>query len=351
MSYFKIKRDSNTPVELGVLVENVEGLDERLALKVDKVEGKGLSTNDYTTTEKNNVASNTAARHSHGNKSVIDKITQALLDNWNAAFSHISDAVKHITASERTLWNTVSSKANKSDVLTKTNTTEYTPTSDYNPSTKKYVDDAIADKGVGNMLKSVYDINDNGVVDNAEKVNGLTVLTAVPANAKFTDTIYTHPTSSGNKHIPSGGASGQILKWSADGTAVWGSEKVYTHPNSGVTAGTYKSVTVNDQGHVTAGSNPTTLAGYGITDAASKTHSHTKSQITDFPTSLPANGGNADTVDKVHVNDSGSGNVLWTASRIQEELQSNLPTGVVHWSGTVTAGKEIEIVIPHTDDF
>lgn len=42
---------------------------------------------------------------------------------------------------------------------------------------------------------------------------------------------------------------------------------VYTHPNSGVTAGTYKSVTVNAQGHVTAGSNPTTLAGYGITDA------------------------------------------------------------------------------------
>ena len=79
MSYFKIKRDSNAPVELGVLVENVEGLDERLALKVDKAEGKGLSTNDYTTTEKNNVASNTAARHSHGNKSVIDKITQATI--------------------------------------------------------------------------------------------------------------------------------------------------------------------------------------------------------------------------------------------------------------------------------
>ena len=41
----------------------------------------------------------------------------------------------------------------------------------------------------------------------------------------------------------------------------------YTHPNSGVIAGTYKSVTVNAQGHVTGGSNPTTLAGYGITDA------------------------------------------------------------------------------------
>ena len=44
----------------------------------------------------------------------------------------------------------------------------------------------------------------------------------------------------------------------------------YTHPNSGVTAGTYKSVTVNAAGHVTGGSNPTTLAGYGITDAETK---------------------------------------------------------------------------------
>lgn len=32
---------------------------------------------------------------------------------------------------------------------------------------------------------------------------------------------YVHPTSAGNKHIPSGGSSGQILGWSADGTAVW----------------------------------------------------------------------------------------------------------------------------------
>ena len=54
----------------------------------------------------------------------------------------------------------------------------------------------------------------------------------------------------------------------------------YTHPNSGVGAGTYKSVTVNSQGHVTAGSNPTTLAGYGITDAAAKSHTHSASQIT-----------------------------------------------------------------------
>ena len=40
---------------------------------------------------------------------------------------------------------------------------------------------------------------------------------------------YTHPTSSGNKHIPSGGSSGQILRWSADGTAVWGNDNNTTY--------------------------------------------------------------------------------------------------------------------------
>lgn len=44
---------------------------------------------------------------------------------------------------------------------------------------------------------------------------------SVPSNAVFTDTLYTHPTTSGNKHIPSGGSEGQILSWASDGTAKW----------------------------------------------------------------------------------------------------------------------------------
>lgn len=35
---------------------------------------------------------------------------------------------------------------------------------------------------------------------------------------------YVHPSTAGNKHIPSGGSSGQILRWSQDGTAVWGAD-------------------------------------------------------------------------------------------------------------------------------
>ena len=46
----------------------------------------------------------------------------------------------------------------------------------------------------------------------------------------------------------------------------------YTHPVSAIPAGTYKSVSVGVNGHIIAGTNPTTLAGYGITDAAASTH-------------------------------------------------------------------------------
>ena len=101
------------------------------------------------------------------------------------------------------------------------------------------------------VFSNVYATN---FVGSASKVNGHTVGVDVPSNAKFTDTVYTHPTTSGNKHIPSGGSSGQILRWSADGTAVWGNDNntTYTHPSyTAKSSGLYK-VTVDGTGHVSA---------------------------------------------------------------------------------------------------
>ena len=101
----KFKRFNKTNEEIIVKSENVEGLSSLLANKVSVVTGKQLSTNDFTNTDKSNVSANTSARHTHSNKSIIDKITQAFIDNWTAAYTHISDTVKHITAAERTNWN------------------------------------------------------------------------------------------------------------------------------------------------------------------------------------------------------------------------------------------------------
>lgn len=61
--------------------------------------------------------------------------------------------------------------------------------------------------------------------------------------------------------------SNQTITLSGDATGSGTTSISVTLPTTGVSQGTYKSVTVNTKGLVTAGSNPTTLSGYGITDA------------------------------------------------------------------------------------
>ena len=46
------------------------------------------------------------------------------------------------------------------------------------------------------------------------------------------DTVYTHPTSAGNKHIPTGGAAGQFLKYSSSGTATWATPSYTTNTDT-----------------------------------------------------------------------------------------------------------------------
>ncbi|TXG76442.1 hypothetical protein E6P97_03440, partial [Patescibacteria group bacterium] len=69
-----------------------------------------------------------------------------------------------------------------------------------------------------------------------------------------------------------GSANTQPITISGDASGSGTTAISLTLANSGATAGTYKSVTVDAKGRVTGGSNPTTLAGYGITDAAPSSH-------------------------------------------------------------------------------
>ncbi len=77
------------------------------------------------------------------------------------------------------------------------------------------------DAGTNATTTAVATTSANGLMSSSDKtkLNGI----ATGANA------YTHPTTSGNKHIPSGGSSGQILRWSADGTATWGADNNTTY--------------------------------------------------------------------------------------------------------------------------
>jgi phage-related tail fiber protein len=58
----------------------------------------------------------------------------------------------------------------------------------------------------------------------------------------------------------------QTITLSGDVTGSGATGITTTLANSGVTAGTYRSVTVDAKGRTTAGTNPTTISGYGITD-------------------------------------------------------------------------------------
>lgn len=67
-----------TSSDLTTAISNLaKDIQNKLDKKVDKVEGKGLSTNDYTNTEKNNNAENTKARHTHSNKTILDNTTSS----------------------------------------------------------------------------------------------------------------------------------------------------------------------------------------------------------------------------------------------------------------------------------
>ena len=61
-----------------------------------------------------------------------------------------------------------------------------------------------SDVGLGNVLNKAITVTSSSVSDGSK-----------------TFEKYTHPTTAGNKHIPSGGSSGQFLGWDSTGTAKW----------------------------------------------------------------------------------------------------------------------------------
>jgi hypothetical protein len=94
-----------------------------------------------------------------------------------------------------------------------------------------------------------------------------TITAALSGNATTATTLATGRTI---------GMTGDVTWTSASFNGSGNVTGTATLSNSGVTAGTYSSVTVDVKGRVTAGTNPTTLSGYGITDALSNSTTSTQ---------------------------------------------------------------------------
>ena len=325
-----------------------------------------------TATERTNWNDSNSKKHTHANKSILDGITQTLVDRWNAAYAHVSDTVRHVTPEERESWNTVSNKVDSVPGMG-LSSNDYTdaamnklsgisPGAEVNVQADWNVTDSASDAYIKNKPTSLpasdvsawakaaskptyswsevsgkpssftpaaHSHTKSQITDMPTKLsqfeNDSSYITAADidtsqnhthANKGILDSInqvllsnwsaaYTHINNKSNPHsvtaaqveaapaihthtksditdfpsaLPADGGNSATVGGHSVNTDVPAGAKftdtVYAHPNSGVTAGTYKSVTVNAQGHVTAGSSPTTLSGYGITDAAPKTHNH-----------------------------------------------------------------------------
>ncbi|MDP7368224.1 MAG: hypothetical protein QGH83_13330 [Candidatus Pacebacteria bacterium] len=78
---------------------------------------------------------------------------------------------------------------------------------------------------------------------------------------RYTDTVYTHPTTAGNKHIPTAGATDQVLTYSSSGTAAW------ADPAGGGKVLSYATVNVNTVSSYTMLNIGTGYTNYGLNEA------------------------------------------------------------------------------------
>ena len=290
-----------------------------------------------------------AGAPSGGGKTYLNELldVQLATSSLNVGDMLMWNGVKYVNIPQSSITPDLSAYATQQWVLDKKYLTSVPVTSVVGQTgniTAAQVATALTDAGY-KLTDTTYELattTSNGLMSSSDKVK----LNNIEEGANK----YIHPTTAGYKHIPSGGSSGQILRWGADGTAVWGEDKNTTYPpatqsanglmsatdktkldgiaenannytlptassstkggikvgatlsisgevlnlKSGFPKGTYTKVQIDDYGRVVSGSTlsasdipnlswskittgkPTTISGYGITDAYTKTETDNK---------------------------------------------------------------------------
>ncbi len=120
--------------------------------------------------------------------------------------------------------------------------------------------------------------NDNGRVegnasiygDSAESGNGAIEVTC---DTGFNEVEVSHKTDTGFRHIPSGGASGQVLTWKSDGTAQWANAQSASYTLPTASASTLGGVKVGTNLSISSGVLSANLGGVTLYSSTSGTQS------------------------------------------------------------------------------
>lgn len=236
--------------------------------KVDKVTGKGLSTNDFSTAEKDKLAG------------IADGATNNAVDTSVSSTS--TNAV-----SSKAVYEALQGKAPlASPIFTGSPTA---PTQANGDSSTKIATTAFVSSAVSSAVAGVDAMRFKGTLGTGGTV------TVLPTTYKVGDTyrVITAGTYAGQvceigdliMAVESRDAKNNLdTDWTVAQTNIngaitkvtgtspvsvtgSGSSRTISLENSGAASGSYTKVTVDVYGRVTGGSNPTTLSGYGITDA------------------------------------------------------------------------------------
>lgn len=95
----------------------ISTLNSVVSNKVDKVAGKGLSTNDFTNEDKINLEENSQARHTHTNKSILDSTTASFTTQEKTKLYSIEEGAEVNNPIDSTL-STTSENAVQNKVIT-----------------------------------------------------------------------------------------------------------------------------------------------------------------------------------------------------------------------------------------
>ena len=148
-----------------------------------------------------------------------------------------------------------------------------------------------SDVGLGNVANTTITVTSTSVSDGTNTFNK-----------------YVHPTTAGNKHIPSGGSSGQILGYASDGTAQWMDNTSAAHGQG------YSGTATNSSGTFAV-----TMSGYTLVEGGIVSIR--------FGAAVPASA-------KLNINGQGAKNVYYGASAIGAGIIQAGDTATFMYDGT-----------------
>lgn len=186
---------------------------QKLNKKVDKITGKGLSTEDYTTSEKTKLGTIEEGAQVNTVTSVAGRTGAVTLTKTDIGLDNVdntSDDDKPISTATQTALDSKVDKVEGKGLSQEDFTTELKSKLD---GLSNYDDSTITEA----LSNKVDKISGKGLSTNDYTTEEKAKLEGIEENANN----YTHPTTAGNKHIPSGGTTGQMLVNTEDGTAEW----------------------------------------------------------------------------------------------------------------------------------